>query len=81
MSTQPGAIFPFAVTMDDMAAIVKPHNDKIVAEHRLSALIHASKPLADCVEGFSGPDHDYISVTAGELRALAAAIAKAEGRS
>lgn len=40
----------------------------------------SGKPLADLVEHFSGADSETIAVTAGELRSLAAAIAKAEGR-
>jgi hypothetical protein len=39
----------------------------------------AAAPLVHLVEFFGGDDSDEISVTAGELRALAAAHAKAKG--
>lgn len=45
-------------------------------ELRLDALTSAAAPLAEMVADYVGPDHEYISVTAGELRALALAIAK-----
>ena len=58
--------------------------EEALANARLMAAapdMHASgKPLAELVADFSGPDDATIAVTAGELRRMAAAIAKAEGR-
>jgi hypothetical protein len=42
-------------------------------------LADAAETVAACVYGFAGPDHEFINVTGGELRALAAALAKARG--
>jgi hypothetical protein len=37
-------------TLDDVVAIVKPHNDKIVAEHRLSQALNALEALTNQIE-------------------------------
>lgn len=34
-----------SLTMDDMLAIVKPHNDKIVAEHKLECALRENARL------------------------------------
>lgn len=65
----------------NFSGIAKTH--ELQANARLIAaapdMYASAQPIAACVEGFSGPDSEYISVTAGELRALAAALAKATG--
>lgn len=64
------------------------HNDlsrkRVVANAHLMAaapdIAEAARPLAALVEAYTGSDAAMITVTAGELRALAAALSKAEGR-
>ena len=71
------------MTTDDIAQLtedLKEHNRRrLLLEAAAPELLETAAPIAACVFAYEGDDSDLISVTAGELRALAAAVAKAKG--